>query len=137
MLRRRDLESPHAVRERDAIVGLDEQVDVRALHADVDDAKVRPTERRHQGFPERVIGVEAAQVADLLDGADGHLNGLAGPERRASRVRWRWPVGLPRPTCTLARAAPVLAVLVDARKLELNVAFARASHVSCIATISS
>ena len=55
-----DLEALHPRRQRALVLGLDEQVHVRALDAEMDDAEVFAAERRDQRFANRAIRASRA-----------------------------------------------------------------------------
>jgi hypothetical protein len=59
----RDLEPLHARRQRVLVVGLDEQVHMGALDADVYDAEVLAPNGRQRGLADREIGEATAQAA--------------------------------------------------------------------------
>src|SRR6185503_1756127 len=64
VLGRRDLEALHPRGERALVLGLDDQVQVGALDAEVDDAKVLAQRGGQRGLAHRLVGGTPAQVAD-------------------------------------------------------------------------
>ena len=107
----RDLEPLHPRRQRVLVSGLDEQVDVRALDADMHDAEVLAPGRGERGFADRTIGEPAAQVADRADDPQDHVDRVPRVEIRAGLVRRAGPstLGL------AAGAAPLAAAPLEQR----------------------
>ena len=104
----RDLEPLHARRQRVLVVGLDEQVDVRALDAEVDDPEVLASGRRERRFADRTIGEPAAQVADRADDPQDHVDRMPREQIRAGLVRRTGPPTFGRSTGAAPLAAPPL-----------------------------
>src|SRR5262249_32655098 len=75
-LRGGDREALHAARERALVVGLDEQVQVIRLDADVDDAVVGAREAPRQRAADRAVRAELAEVADLARDAQDDVHGM-------------------------------------------------------------
>ena len=69
-----DLEGLHATGERAAIDGLDQQVDVIVLHADVDDAEVGAPEHVRGRRAQRAIRRRPAQPTDLGRHPEHHVD---------------------------------------------------------------
>src|SRR5690348_6978907 len=66
MLRRRDPEGFDARGEREPVVGFDQQMHVRALQADVDDAEVVALERRQDRTARGLVDVALAKETNRL-----------------------------------------------------------------------
>jgi hypothetical protein len=109
----RDLEALHPARQRRLVVGLDPQVDVRALDADVDDPEVLASRRRERRFADRLVGEPAAQAAHRGDGPQHDVHRVPGVELGPLAVRRPRP-----PTLRLAASPPPLAAaLLEQRQL--------------------
>jgi hypothetical protein len=101
-----DLERAQPPRERSRVLGLDDEVKVRVLKGEVDDAKVgalfvRGAQRRFHGMqlalrPER---------RELVCEAQGRVHRMTGDVRRPSAMRHARMFGA-RPTCALSRPTP-------------------------------
>jgi hypothetical protein len=63
----RDLKALHPRRQRSLVVGLDEEVHVVALDAEVHDPEVLSPGGGERGFADRLIDAAAAQVANGTD----------------------------------------------------------------------
>jgi hypothetical protein len=123
VLGRRDLEALHPARERQLVVGLDEQVDVVALDADVHDPKhaglfvreLAPRDRDRR-FAQGFVHVPLAQGADLADDPQHDMHGLIALELRA-RLVWGTGTRALRWTAQLhaERAPPLLRARLSAR----------------------
>jgi hypothetical protein len=87
VLGRRDLEALHARCERVLVVGLDEQVEMRALDAEVDDAEVVAPGGRERGLADRLVGEPAAQVADRADHPQDDVHRVPRDKLRPYLVR--------------------------------------------------
>ena len=83
----RDLEALHPQRQGRLVVGFDEQVNVRALDAEVDDPEILAPGGRERRFPDRAIGEPAAQVADRADDAQDHVDWVPREELGSGLVR--------------------------------------------------
>ena len=131
--RGRDLEPLHAASERELVIGFDEEVDMRALEAEVDDPEVVAPRGGVERVAERVVGARAAEVPD--GGHDTHddVHGLARREPRASLVAFARTQPAGRPAGAVALAAAALAVLVELRQRELDVAPGSARHARVVA----
>jgi hypothetical protein len=70
----RDLKSLHPRRQRLLVLCLDDQMDVRALDADVHDTEILAPGCRQRCFADRLVHTAAAQVADGADGAQYHVD---------------------------------------------------------------
>jgi hypothetical protein len=82
-----DLESLHPRSQRALVLGLDEQVHVRALNAEVDDPEVLAPGGRQRGLPDRVIDAAATQVADRADRTQHDMHRIACVQVRPLFVR--------------------------------------------------
>jgi hypothetical protein len=102
----RDLEPLHPPGQRVLAIGLDEQVDVGALDAEVNDPEILALRRRDRGFADRLIHAATAQVTDGSDHAQHDVHRVPGIERRPLLVRRACPLALrwPTRTSTLATA---------------------------------
>ena len=95
----------HAARERSLVLRLDEQVDVRALKADVYDPDPL-TDRRNNGrFAYRPVHVAAAQASDDRDYPQHDVQRLVRFDLRSLLVRRPCPLALRRPPGALALPA--------------------------------
>src|SRR5215475_9149068 len=74
MLGGRDLEALHPQGQCLLVLGLDEQVEMAALNADMHDPKVVAPRRGEGGFADGAIGDPAPQVADYANDAQNHVN---------------------------------------------------------------
>ena len=83
----RDLEPLHAGCERILVIGLDDQVKMGALDAEVDDAEVFAPGGREGGFADRPVGEPAAQIADRADDPQHDVYGMPGDQRGPRLVR--------------------------------------------------
>jgi hypothetical protein len=90
------------------IVGLDQQVKVIALDADVDDAKVALLDDRVHGSTDRVIGVRPPECRDGSDHAQRDVNRCRTREPNPSLVWLARASALRRPPRALALPAPGL-----------------------------
>jgi len=124
--RRRDLEAPHALRQRRPIVGLDEQVDVVALDRHMDDPEVIAPRCGERRLAHRVIRVTTAQVLDPVGDPERHVDGVSRIVDRSGLVPLARPRTLRGPTCPPALAAAGLQ-----RKLGLSL-LARPRHSESI-----
>src|ERR1051325_8176901 len=64
VLGRRDLEALHADSERALVIGLDQQMDVIVLDAQLHDAEVLAARRRQRGLSNRLVGTAATKLPD-------------------------------------------------------------------------
>jgi hypothetical protein len=87
MLRRRDLKALHAARERELVVGFDDQVYMRALDAEVHDMEVCARCDRIRSSANRVVRAPAAQVADGLDDTQHDMDWVASRQRGTHAMR--------------------------------------------------
>jgi hypothetical protein len=113
MLGGRDLEALHPPGERLRVVGLHQQVNMRALDAEVDDAEVL-AQRRGQGrLADRLVDAAAAQVADRADHPEHHMDRVPLVVNRPGLVRRARPLALGGPP----RPPPLAAALLPQRQL--------------------
>lgn len=87
VLGRRDLEALHPLSQRRLVVGLHQQVDVRALDAEMDDAEVLAQRGRERGFTDRVIHASPPQVAHRADDAQRDMHRIPRVQERPLLVR--------------------------------------------------
>lgn len=87
MTRGGDLEALHAARERDPVVGLDDQLEPRRVDLEVDDPEVGAAERGVHGAPDRLIRAALPELADGAHHACGDPHGVARRERGPDLVR--------------------------------------------------
>ena len=83
----RDLEALHAPRERLRIARLDEQMDVTALEADLDDAEVVAACGGQRGELDRAIRAASPQAADRGHHAEHDMDRIPRCELRPRLVR--------------------------------------------------
>jgi hypothetical protein len=90
------------------VLGLDQQVHVAPLDAEVDDPEVITARRRERRLADRVIHAAATEVADGGDRPQHHVHWMPCMQKRP-RLVWR-PCARPlgRPTCAASLAAPLL-----------------------------
>ena len=69
------------------MISLDEQVEVGALDAEVDDAKVFPPRRGERGFADRPVGEPTAQAADRANDAQDDVHRMPRGQRGPGLVR--------------------------------------------------
>src|ERR1043165_5353908 len=86
---------------------------MRALHAEVDDPEVLAPCRGQRGPPDRLIDTAAAQATDRADHAQRDVHRVARVVERPLRVRLSGPILLARATS----AGPLAAVLLEQREL--------------------
>ena len=86
---------------------------VGALDAQVDDAKVLAPGGGERGFADRLEDAAAAQVADLAHDAQRDVDGMAFVEEWTRLVRRTSSLALGRPT----GSAPLAAALLEQREL--------------------
>jgi hypothetical protein len=110
MLGGRDLEALHPRRQGDLSVGLDDEVEVRALDAEVDDPEVLAARRGERRLADRLVGEPAAQVADVPDDAQHDVDRMPRGELGPYLVR------RPGPRLALATRAPLAATLRGRRE---------------------
>src|SRR5262249_30999463 len=84
VLGRRDLEALHPGREGLLVVSLDEQMQVIALDAEMNDPEAFSPGGRERGFADRLVGAAATQIANRADHAQHDVN-------RVARVE-EWPL---------------------------------------------
>jgi len=101
----RDLEALHTVGERALVVGLDQQMDVGTLDAEVHDAEVLPHRRDERGFADRMVDAAPAQVTDRAHHPQHDVHGIPRVEIRPFLVRCTGPLALRRPPSTAPLAA--------------------------------
>src|SRR5688572_14428129 len=101
---------------------------VRALDAEVHDAKVVALERGDERLANRSIGDAEPQRLDLGRGANDHVHGLVLLEHRPLLVFLARPRALGRAASTAALAA------ASQLELLLDVTLARARHGCAVAT---
>ncbi|HET9620313.1 MAG TPA: hypothetical protein VFP84_03025 [Kofleriaceae bacterium] len=82
-----DLKALHAARERDLVVGFDDQVNVGALNAQLDDPDAFVAGRDLGGSADRAEDREPTQVADVRRGAKHDVHREARGEPRTGAVR--------------------------------------------------
>ena len=109
----RDLEPLHSAGQHALVAGLDQQVDVRPLDAELHDAEVLAQRRGQRGFPDRLVHAAAAQVADGAHDPQDHVNRVPGMQERPLLVRRAGPLAVRRP----AGPAPLATARLPQRKL--------------------
>jgi hypothetical protein len=82
-----DLKALHAARERDPVVGLDDQLEPGGVDLEIDDPEVVAAERGVHGAPDRLIRPPAAERADRAHHAGGDPHGVARRERGPDLMR--------------------------------------------------
>jgi hypothetical protein len=87
VVRGRDLEALHAARECSLVARLDEQVDVLALNADVDDPDAFATRGHDGGMADRGVHRAPPHGADDRRHAEHDMEWMARVERGASPMR--------------------------------------------------
>ena len=105
VLGRRDLEALHADSERALVIGLDQQMDVIVLDAQLHDAEVLAARRRQRGLSNRLVGTAATKLPDRRDHAQRDVHGIPGVQERALLVRRARPLALRRTTGAAALTA--------------------------------
>jgi hypothetical protein len=113
MLGGRDLEALHPLRQGGLVAGLHQQVHVRALHAELDDAEVIAPGGGQCRLADRLVHASAAQVADCADNPQRDVDGVPRLEIRPLLVRRSGSRALRGST----RAAPLAAALLPQRQL--------------------
>ena len=73
----RDLEALHARRQGGLVVGLDDEVEMRALDAEVDDPEVLAARRGERRLADRLVGEPSPQVADVSDDAQHDVDRMS------------------------------------------------------------
>ena len=103
----RDLEALHATRERGLVLGLDEQMHVRALDADVDHANAFADRSHDRRVAYGLVQTAAPQAADGGHHAQRDVLRVASIDRRprlvrraSAPMRWLAPGALAPPTVT-------------------------------------
>ena len=123
--RRRDQEPLHPVRQRAPVLGLDDQVQVRALHAQVHDPERLELQHRERRLADRQIHVARAQRADARHHARHDMHRLARAQLRPALV----PLARPRPLRRSPGARALAAVGAEPhRGLDVSLAFPRHDH---------
>jgi hypothetical protein len=140
MLRSAALKRAHSARQRATAARLDEQVDMRALDAEMNDAEVIAPQHHDRRLADRHVPIARAQPADALVDADRDVNRLARLQRRPLPVR-RAGAWLPRPTdallaawLRLALATTKITGLVRPPDLLLHLTLQRPTHESHAST---
>ncbi|HMG24986.1 MAG TPA: hypothetical protein VK607_26800 [Kofleriaceae bacterium] len=87
VLGRRDLEALHPGGELCLVIRLHEQVDVRALDAEVDDPEVLALRGDERGLADRLVDAAPLQVADRADDPQHDVDRIARVEIWPSLVR--------------------------------------------------
>src|ERR1044071_1349430 len=113
MLGSRDLKALHSSCERQLVVGLDQQVDVRSLDAELDDAEVLAPRCGERGLADGLVHASPAQVADGADYPQDDVNRVPRVEERSLLVRRAGPLALRR----APRAAPLTAARLEQYQL--------------------
>ena len=108
VLGRRDLEALHADSERALVIGLDQQVDVVVLDAQLHDAEVLAARRRQRGLADGLVDTTAAKLSDRCNHAQRDMHRIAGVQERPLLVRRARPLALRRTTGAAALAAALL-----------------------------
>jgi hypothetical protein len=127
------LKALHAARERDFIRRLDDEMDVVALKADLDDAKIIAPLHDLQRFSDRVISVRLSQTADVLRDAQDAVDRITSGESRPFLVALARSLALLRPSRAGPLAAAQLSVLVAEPDRLLDVSFASsAAHAHVV-----
>src|SRR5262245_61539806 len=100
----RDLEALHSRRQSLLVLGLDQQVNVVALDAEMDDAEVFSPGGSERRFANGLIDAAAPQVTDRADDPQHDVNRVAFVEKRPLLVRrtGTLPLGWPARTAPLA-----------------------------------
>jgi hypothetical protein len=101
---RRDLEPLHASGERPLVLGLDQQVDVAALQADMDDADPLADGGDDRGLAEGAIHLAPAQAADGGHHAQDHVQRMVRLDLGPPLVRRPGALALGLATRALALA---------------------------------
>ncbi|HMG54572.1 MAG TPA: hypothetical protein VK601_13840 [Kofleriaceae bacterium] len=104
----RDLKALHAMRERALVVGLDQQMDVGALDAEMNDPEVLAPRGDERRLAHRMVDAAAAQVADGAHHPQHDVHGIPRVEKRPLLVRRAGPQALRWPTGTAPLAAALL-----------------------------
>ena len=107
----RDLEALHPPRQGLLVEGFDEQVDVRALDADVHDPEVLAPGGGERGLADRAIREPAAQGADRADDPQDHVDRVPCMEVWTGLVRRTGPPALR----LAARASPLATTWFEQR----------------------
>ena len=81
-----DLETLHPFRERPAVIGLDQQMDVVVLDAEVNDPEVVPTRGDQRRLANGLIGTPPTQSADGIDRAKNDVNRVPRVQIRSLRM---------------------------------------------------
>ena len=100
--------------ERVLVVGLDDQMHVRALEAEVHDAKVFAQRGRQRGLADRLPDAAAAQAADRADRAEHDVHRVPRMQERPLLVRLARSLALRRPAGTAPLATALLGRLEQA-----------------------
>jgi hypothetical protein len=98
VLGRRDLEALHPPGQGSLVVGLDQQMDVRSLEAELDDAKVFAARSGQRGLADRLVHAAPAQIADSADHPQRDMHRVPCVQERPLPVRRARPRALRRTT---------------------------------------
>ena len=87
MLGGRDLEPLHPLRQRLLALGLDQQMNVIVLEAEMNDPEVFSPRRGERRLANRLVDAAAAQVTEGVDDPQRDVHGIALVEERPRLVR--------------------------------------------------
>jgi hypothetical protein len=106
------------------VIGLDEQVDVVVLDAQLHDAEVLAASRRQRGLANGLVDTSAAKLADRCDHAQRDMHGIAGVQE--------WPLLVRRTRPRALRRTPGTTALTAARREQLLLHGLLARHATYI-----
>jgi hypothetical protein len=109
----RNLKALHSSGQRELVVGLDQQVDVCPLDAELDDAEVLASRCGERGLADRLVHAPPAQVADGADHPQDDVNRVPRVQERSFLVRRPRSLPLRRATS----AAPLAATGLEHHQL--------------------
>jgi hypothetical protein len=113
VFRGRDLKPLHPRRQRALVIGLDEQVHVRALDAEVHDPEVLAPSGRERSFADRSVRESAAQISDRTDDPQDNMHRIPGRKLGPRLVRRARPTALG----FAASAAPLTTARLEQHQL--------------------
>jgi hypothetical protein len=87
VLGRRDLKSLHPRRQRLLVLGLDQQVHVVSLDAELHDPEVLAQRRGQRRLADRLVHAPPPQVADRVHRSQRHVHGIPRMQVRPLLVR--------------------------------------------------
>jgi hypothetical protein len=111
--RGRDLESLHAPRKRELVLGLDQQVHVRALDTDVHDPELLALRRREGRVADGLVHVSSSQIPDDGNDTEHDMQRLLRADLRALLMRRAGPRPDRLAPCALALPAASEQLLLD------------------------